>query len=133
MSVEDKYLDVLQNLEFAIQVVYKTYSDLTDYEVQFAIESLLEFYIAEERNREPRNFNLSENPKEVYEEVKKMCNFRLGRSNSEYELQENLLQTISIGEILICLKRIKKSVTTWTKRNGRQRYLEFVKQYMPNV
>jgi len=133
MPFEDKYLDVLQNLEFAIQNVYKAHKNLNDYDVHSAIESLIEFYTAEERNREPRNFNLSENSIEVYEEVKKMCDFRLGRSKLEDDLQGDLPHPISINEILICLKRIKNSITKWTKRSGRQGYLDFVKQYISNV
>ena len=131
MSVEEKYLDVLQNLEFAIQLVYKEHPELIDYDVQFAVEALIEFYTAEERNREPRNFNLSGNSEKVYRKVKKMCNYRLGISKSEADLHGDSPHAISRSEILICLKKIKKSIETWTKRNGRQGYLNFLKQFMP--
>lgn len=127
MLSHDKYLDVLQNIEFAIVSVYKYQNELTDYEVTFALEALIDFYISEQRNREPRKFNLSDNSTEVYEEVKRMCDFRLGRTAlGERETEE----PISSGEIVECLKKIKNSVNKWTKQSGRQGYLDFVKDYV---
>jgi hypothetical protein len=133
MAFEDKYLDVLQNIEFPIQVVYKTRQDLTDYDVLSAIESLIDFYIAEERKREPRDFKLSEKSAEVYSSVKEMCDFRLGRGLQDDIKTDGTPKPLSISEITSCLKTIKNSVNKWTKRNGKQGYLNFVKEYMPYV
>jgi hypothetical protein len=133
MAFEDKYLDVLQNIEFPIQVVYKENPDLTDYDALSAIESLIEFYTAEERKRPPRQFKLSDKSIEIYEGVKEMCDFRLGRDVSENNSVEGIPNPISIGEMLHCLKTIKSSINKWTKWNGRQGYLNFVKGYMPYV
>lgn len=133
MAFEDKYLDVLQNIEFPIQVAYKENPDLTDYDALSAVESLIEFYSAEERNREPKKFNLSEKSREVYEGLKEICDFRLRRAISEDNSVESIPNPISLGEMLHCLKTIKNSINKWTKRNGRQGYLNFVKGYMPYV
>lgn len=133
MAFEDKYLDVLQNIEFPIQVVYKNRQDLTDYDVLSAIEALIDFYTAEERKREPRDFKLSEKSIEVYNGVKEMCDFRIGRVFPDDINPENTPKPLSISEITNCLKTIKNSINKWTKRNGRQGYLNFVKEYMPNV
>jgi hypothetical protein len=35
-----------------------------------------------------------------------------------------------VDEIIVCLKRIQKSVKTWSKRGGRRGYLSFVEQYV---
>ena len=133
MAFEDKYLDVLQNIEFPIQVVYKTRQDLTDYDVLSAIEALIDFYIAEERKREPRDFKLSEKSIEAYYGVKEMCDFRLGRDIQDDIKAEATPKSLSISEMTNCLKTIKNSINKWTKRNGRQGYLNFVKEYMPYV
>jgi|SRR3972149_7719424 len=133
MAFEDKYLDVLQNIEFPIQVVYKTRQDLTDYDVLSAIEALIDFYIAEERKREPRDFKLSEKSIEVYNGAKEMCDFRLGRDIQDDIKTEGTPKPLSISEMTNCLKTIKNSINKWTKRNGRQGYLNFVKEYMPYV
>jgi hypothetical protein len=130
--MENKNSDVLQNIEFVIQTVYKIHSELTDYDVSFALESLLDFYAAKERNREPRDFKLSENSLLVYENVKEICEFRLGNSSFN-EDNDFINNPISNNELLNCLKKISNSVKKWTKRNGRQGYLEFVKEYMPNL
>lgn len=133
MSFEEKNLDVLQNIEFAIQSVYKVQSDLIDYDVTFALESIIDFYSAENIGREPRNFNLSEKSEMVYEYVKEVCDFRLGKSSLDDD-EDNFTQNpVTINEILNCLKKIKNSVGKWTKRNGRTGYLDFVKDYLPNV
>ena len=133
MAFEKKYLDVLQNIEYPIQVVYKARQDLNDYDVLSAVESLIDFYNAEERKREPRDFNLSEKSVEVYNGVKEMCDFRLGRALPENAEEGDLLNPLSISEMINCLKTIKNSIGKWTKRNGRQGYLNFVKEYMPYV
>ncbi len=133
MASEDKYLDVLQNIEFPIQAVYKEHPDLTDYDALSAIESLIEFYRAGQRNRGPRKFNLSTKASEIYNGVKEMCDFRLGREQLKNFSLADKSEPISLLEILKCLNTIKNSINKWTKRNGRQGYLNFVKSYMPNI
>ncbi len=130
MAFEEKYLDVLQNIEFPIQSVYKARPELTDYDVLSAIEALIDFYTAEERKREPKDFRLSEISIEVYNDVKEMCDFRLGKGNSKNVSVEGSPKPLLISELLSCLKTIKNSINKWTKRYGRQGYLNFVKQYM---
>ncbi len=40
MAFDEDYLDVLQNIEFAIQSVYKIRNDLIDYDALSAIEAV---------------------------------------------------------------------------------------------
>ncbi len=127
MLLDEKYMDVLQNIEFAIQQVYKDYTDLTDYDVLFALDALIDFYMAEERKREPRKFNLSEKSVLVYEEMKVMCEFRLRISDSADKILES---RISLSEIQYCLKKIKSSLNKWTKSGGKRGYLDYVKQFV---
>jgi len=133
MAFGEKYLDVLQNIEYPIQVVYKTEKDLTDYDVLSAIEALIEVYSAEERKREPRKFSFSVKSLHVYAGVKGLCDIRLGKGISNAIEIDGSLPVISLNEMLNCLKTIKNSINKWTKRNGRQGYLNFVRTYMPNV
>jgi len=133
MSFEEKYLDVLQNIEFPVQVIYKSHPDLTDYDVLFAVEALIELYTAEERKRKPRDFKLSGKSIEVYEGVMEMCELRLGRSISDNIEDKDAPEPLSISEMINCLKTIKNSINKWTKSSGRQGYLNFVKEFMPNV
>lgn len=42
MKTEDKYQDILQNIEFAIATAYKSDRELTDYVVRSALEELID-------------------------------------------------------------------------------------------
>ena len=46
MKTEEKYNDVLQNLEFFVVQFYQRNPELTDYAVQRVYEALIDFYKA---------------------------------------------------------------------------------------
>jgi hypothetical protein len=127
-SFEDKYLDVLQNIEMAIVSVYREHSDLLDYDVDKVLNILWTEYRNGKQGKAMSAPRLGEKAQHVYERVKDMCEFRLGRSNA--------LKTqgwfkakptpLSVDEIMDCLKRIRKSVALWNKEGGRQGFLYFI-------
>lgn len=41
------------------------------------------------------------------------------------------MQILTEEKIVACLKRIKSSVKLWTKKGGRQGYLNFIEQHIP--
>ena len=62
-----------------------------------------------------------------------MCEFRLGREDlaaGSGPGPDFSPTPISVDEIIVCLKRIQKSVKMWGKRGGRRGYLSFVEQYV---
>jgi hypothetical protein len=133
MNFEDEYLDVLHNLEFSIQSVYSQHPSLLDYDVDAAINKLITEYQQEQKGgsaRTPRALsNAGQNS--LYEAIQEMCNLHLGRTGLHTEDNEELaVSGISLQELILCLKRIRKSVNTWTARNGRQGYLNFTKEYV---
>lgn len=65
-SFEDKYLDVLQNIEFGIVRVYREQADLADWDVLDAIEALIRNYTAEMRGRSRSKIGLSDPSKLVF-------------------------------------------------------------------
>lgn len=135
MGIEDEYLDVLQNLEFAIISVYREQNELLDYDVDEALEALISDYKAENTQREPKPHSLTGRPLDVYNAVKPMCEWRLGRKPIEAEVVSDLdsvpePEPLEIEELLACLKRLRKSVKLWTKESGRQGYLQFVDPYI---
>ena len=131
MPLEEEYLDVLQNLEFAIVSVYKEQRDLRDLQVMRALDSLIELYRAESRGHQPKQHNLPEQENLVFERVKSMCEFRLGRENSGVDAPDILLGgTITVDEILSCLRKIQRSVERWSKRYGKQGYLQFISEFV---
>jgi len=133
MKVEEEYLDVLQNIEFGIVSVYRQDPALLDYDVLDAIEALTRHYRAEEGHCNPPPLRLSERGQRVFDFVKMMCEWRLGRQklvNQNEEQRDVEITPITVGEIILCLKRIHKSVQRWNKEGGRQGYLNFVTQFI---
>ena len=133
MRVENQYKDVLQNIEFGIILIYKDHPALSDYEVMRALEALIDSYVAEKIGRNPRKLPSSDVEHLLYNSVRRMCEWRLGRSLLGDDLlkEKSLpLQPKTVDEILLCLKRILKSVNKWNRHRGTQGYLQFVSKFV---
>jgi hypothetical protein len=128
----EQHADVLQNIEFAIVETYRQMSELLDYHVDAALETAIAGYSAEQQGRTPRAVTLEGARLRVYEAVRNVCEWRLGREEIQVgnALADAPLQPKRLDEIVSCLKRIRKSVQRWTKQGGRQGYLRFVSQYL---
>jgi lysyl-tRNA synthetase class II len=132
MRVEEEYMDVLHNMEFAIIEVYKAYPDLSDYDVIRALEVLIDNYSGERIDRPPREFRLTISEQVLVDTVRMMCDMHLGRITSEDD-EESLtgpIEPVTVDEIILCLKRLIKSAKMWNKEGGRQGYLNFIAQYV---
>lgn len=139
---EEKYLDVLQNIEAGIVSVYKRHPETVDWDALKAIETLIREYQAEETHRPVPDVDLKPLPQEVYGAVKAMCEWRLGRSQAQTEEKKSFFKLPSrkseelpiepktTEEIILCLKRIRKSIERWNKRSGRQGYLDFISEFI---
>jgi hypothetical protein len=130
---EEEYMDVLQNIEAAIVSVYHRESELVDFEVERALNALLVEYRAEQRDRPVPHPALSDLGHRVYEQVKGMCEWRLGRTGLDGQNQDSRMPQpppLTLDEIIACLKRIRKSVQKWNKRGGQQGYLQFIDQFV---
>lgn len=133
MRIEDQYLDVLQNIELGIVITYRDQPEMSDYDVMRTLEAVMDSYKAEKIGRAPRNFSLSETESTLFEAVHRMCEWRLGRGKSlgpSDEEENPTPEPKTVDEILLCLKRILKSVKRWNKEGGRQGYLNFVVRYV---
>lgn len=133
MKVEEQYQDVLQNIEFGIVMTYRDYPEMSDYDVLRTLEALIDNYVAEKIGRGVRKSPSSDVERVLYKNVHRMCEWRLGRSSIDNDPSKERCLSIepkTVDEILICLKRIVKSVNKWNKRSGRQGYLQFVSQFI---
>jgi len=133
MRVEDQYPDVLQNIELGVVITYRECPGLSDYDVMRTLEALIDAYRAEKIGRPPRPFNLSDDEQLLLANMRRMCEWRLGRRNLDDEPaneKEGTPEPHTVDEIILCLKRIMKSVNTWNKSGGRQGYLNFIIQYV---
>lgn len=127
----EKYMDVLQNIEFGIVSAYREIPQATDNNVMCSLEALIDVYAAEKINRQPRKFNLSDSEQRIMESVHEMCECRLGRTKLQSdEEEESPLEPLTLDEMIQCLKRIQHSVKKWNKMGGRKGYLDFIVQYV---
>ena len=132
MSVEDQHLDVLQNIEFAIMEVYQDRPDLIDIEVMNAIENLSHLYTAESQGKSGTVRPLKGITAEVASQVQSVCEMRLRRisiGNTTEQISGEEMAPKTLTDIVDCLKRIQSSIKLWTKKGGRQGYLNFVSQF----
>jgi hypothetical protein len=129
MRVEEQYLDVLQNIEFAIVRTYREHPEMTDYEVMHVLEALLDRYKAETLGRPLHEQMLSQLEAVLYGAVHEMCEWRLGRGERA-EQDGPAPEPISVEAMILCLKKILSSVTKSNKTDGRRGYLTFIVQYV---
>jgi hypothetical protein len=127
MGVEDQHLDVLQNIEFAIMQVYESTPDLIDAEVLKAIETVTRIYSAEAQGKSGSALTIRGISAEVAEQVKEICEIRLGRATAS-DIDE-FMEPKTLTDIIDCLKRIQSSIKFWTQKGGRQGYLNFVQNF----
>jgi len=127
LDFEARFQDVLQNIESAIVGVYRSDPTLVDYEADGGLESLISHYTAEQQGRPVRTAPSDPNRRRVFEAVREVCEWRLGRAELPGAPRP---EPRTPDEIVACLKRVRKSVQRWTKRGGRQGYLSFVSQYV---
>lgn len=132
-SFEEQYMGVLQNIEFALVTVYRNNPKMNDHAALFVIESLVKLYNAEAQGRAIASPQFQSHEQEAFDSVKALLDWRLGKQalvdkdGQEVAVGEN---TNTPAEIVSCLKRIAKSIDSWTKRGGRRGYYEFVSQYV---
>jgi hypothetical protein len=126
---EEEYMDVFQNLEAAIITVFKKQPELTDYEVENAIEALIRTYQGTSSGRAPV---LPHSPasQTVYQAVQEMCEIRLGHSEIKNAKKASKIEPITMDILIQCLKRIRKSIVFWTKESGRQGYLQYISNFI---
>lgn len=133
MQIEDEYMDVLRNIEFAVKTGFGIYPDITDYAIQRVYEALIECYSAEVLNRPPKPHKLDEKEQIMFTEIKKFCEWHMGRNDDLFTSDNGAIPPPTArtpSEIVACLKRLARSVEKWTRRHGRQGYLKFISEFI---
>jgi hypothetical protein len=128
----EQFYDVLQNVEFAISCAWENELDLLDFDVIDALDALVRRYAAEGQGRTPPVLRLSERAKHVYVMAERMCEWRLGRTTLNEDEQDSVIphtEYRTVDEILVCLKRIRKSAHIWNEQLGRQGYLSYITNF----
>ncbi len=133
MSVEEEYMDVLQNIEGAIIRTYRDHPNITDYDALRAFEVLVDDYSGEKIGRAPRVVRLAETERVLIDSIRTICDWRLGRTNALVDESGEPIASprpITVDEVIMCLKKLVKSAKMWDKEGGQRGYLDFIAQYI---
>jgi len=127
--VEQEYMEVLQDLEATITSVYREHRELADHNVENVVNGLLRMYQARLKDRPAPKLVLRGIEVELYDDLKSACDWWIGESQPDDATAKND-SPLTLEEIAICLKRIRKSINFWTASGGRQGYLNYVAQFI---
>ena len=130
---DEKYTDVLQNIEFALMQTYRAHHEMTDWEAHDAVKGLIRMYQAETRGRAAPTLRLNSIAQEAYDNVKTMVDWRMGRGQAlvpEGQPVDVPMTPKTVDEIIACLKTILSSIELWQKERGRRGYFDFVSQFV---
>ncbi len=128
---EDEYLDVLYNIESAVLAACRKTPSAEDYDAHNAINALIRVYQAELNQRQPPQIRLQPAAENIRDAVQIMCDIMLGRKPLPDEKGRPVdTHTITLAEMIACLKRVRKSIERWTKEGGRCGYLNFISEFL---
>jgi hypothetical protein len=133
MSIEEEYADVLQNIEVAIVEAFEENPKLTDRDALAAMKALINGYSREMSGRSAMPPSLPAGARIVYEECRRMCEWRLGRqplNEGDPHMDVHGPDDLSVTEIVLCLKRLRKSIRFWHAENGPRGYLRYVSAFL---
>jgi hypothetical protein len=135
MNVDDffrQFGDVMQNIEFAAVEIYRAHPELTDVNVDRVYEYLQRTYQNELKNKPAPKANFSTLEQQLLQNVREMCEWRLGRAEfSKPEKVRGQFHPLSIPDLIMCFKRLRRSIEFWSGKNGGIRgYLNYVKEFV---
>lgn len=135
MPLEDKHLDVLQNIEFAIVSVYRNDPSVRDVDAILALEALTSYFHQKNRGIKPgMPDHLSDKSGPIFSAVLEILALR-GEQHAEPaerpRFSRALRATTQEDIYLACLRKIEKSAKRWHKLKGERGYLDFIINYQP--
>jgi hypothetical protein len=134
MHPEEQYMDVLQNIEFVVVSKWRRHPEMSDYAALRVYEAAIAHYNAVARGTAPKLDDLTGLDADVYQAVQGVCEWRLGHRALErdaFPKGAGTVTPIPVADLVLCLKRLRKSVERWNRTGGRQGYLEFISQFVP--
>lgn len=133
MADEEKDIDIIFNIEGAIVEIYKHNPNLLDAYIESALDCLIRLYNAEAEGRNAPRKNVRGSAALVTDQLQAICELFLGRAEAEdgegNSIALNLTEKTP-AEMAAALKQIKSSVKVWSKKQGRQGYLNYVTEFI---
>ena len=91
-----------------------------------ALTALTRHFSAEAAERQPSAITLDPRAEDVYQNVREICEWQMGRTP-----EGSIGAPASLLEIIAALRKIMNSIPRWSQRGGKRGYLDFVKDYLP--
>jgi|APSaa5957512622_1039677.scaffolds.fasta_scaffold65119_2 hypothetical protein len=136
MRIEEKFENVMLNIEMQVVSISDEAPNLHDASVDRVYNALLSKYKALLREREPREISLKAAEEKLYSLIAGACDFFTGDSEEYGEghfLIELNAPKVSYENMVAILKHLRKSLRTWTKRGGSKGYIYYITQFMPGL
>ncbi len=134
MGLEDSHLDLLQNIEMCINLVFQKDETLKDAQVIKALDALISRYQNLVTHRTPKKVDLPPTEQLIFESVMEMLQLREDIIREEDNSRKRFIRAFEDiskeGIILACLHKIQKSAKFWTKERGQQGYLNYISQFL---
>jgi hypothetical protein len=130
---EERYRDVLQNIEGILMPIYDQHPKMTDYGAIYVMETLIKVFNAELQGRTAAIPQFQPYEQEAFDSVRAICYWRMGRgkmTDANGREMDLAVEPKTAEEIIACLKRVHKSIQFWQKRGGRRAYYEYVKEFI---
>jgi hypothetical protein len=118
--------DVLKAIENAVIQLATGHPEMNNYTVGRAYDAAIEHYLEIARQHTPREVRLNGLDALTSAAVREAWEQRLGKPLSDAQPSPALAP----ADLLICLRKLRKSVDFWTKQGGRTGYLDHVSQYI---
>ena len=123
MTFEEEHQAILRDLEAGIVEIYKNNPELTDHNVDKALQLLIRSYEADVKGKRHPVMKFSTLEKLIYQRLLNTSEFWMNQ-------REAGMTVYNKETVILCLKRIYKSINSWTRRNGMRGYLDFVKAFI---
>ena len=101
---------------------------MNNYTVMRAYDAAIAEYSALSREHTPKPANLTGHDAVIFEEVRRICEWRLGHTASPES--DEKITPIPVEDLVACLKKLRKSVDFWTRERGRSGYLEYIQDFL---
>jgi hypothetical protein len=131
MKWKNEDLPALRALEAAALEVWKKHEDMSDYVVARAYEALYQQYRARFRGHPPKPPGLTQLDLECYEAVQAVSEKLLAEGAKPLRATPGNANTpVSLEKLVEYLRELCRSVDRHTKLEGRQGYLQFLRQFI---
>lgn len=130
-SFEDDFFSVLLSIETAISSLYAENPNLLDFNVDKALNGAVRTLNNRKRDRKPPTLKLKGDEVEMYDRFMTVVDLYRGEAEFMDKQDEPVdveVDILTYDELIACFKRIQKSIKQMSSQ-GRQGYLEFIKQF----